>query len=71
MVGTIFGRHKINIAQMAVGRASKGGDAIAVLNLDQAPPQAAMDELLAHEAIERAVIIKLPPAGERPSWMSG
>ena len=71
VVGTIFGRHKINIAQMAVGRASKGGDAIGVLNLDQAPPQAALDEVLAHEAIERAVIIKLPPAGERPSWMSG
>ena len=70
VVGTIFGRYKVNIAQMAVGRASKGGEAIGVLNLDQAPPQAALDEVLAHEAIERAVIIKLPPAGERPAWMS-
>jgi D-3-phosphoglycerate dehydrogenase / 2-oxoglutarate reductase len=69
-VGTIFGRHKVNIAQMAVGRASKGGDAIGVLNLDQAPPQAALDDVLANKAIERAVIIKLPPAGERPAWMS-
>ena len=40
-VGTIFGRHKINIAQMAVGRETKGGEAIGVLNLDQArrPPR--------------------------------
>ena len=35
-VGTIFGKHKVNIAQMAVGRASHqpGGEAIGVLNLD-------------------------------------
>jgi D-3-phosphoglycerate dehydrogenase len=71
VVGTIFGRYKINIGQMAVGRASKGGEAIGVLNLDQAPPQAALDELLAHKAIERAIIIKLPAAGDRPAWMSG
>jgi D-3-phosphoglycerate dehydrogenase len=71
VVGTIFGRYKINIGQMAVGRASKGGDAIGVLNLDQPPPQAALDELLKHDAIERAIIIKLPPAGDRPAWMSG
>ena len=70
-VGTIFGRYKINIGQMAVGRASKGGDAIGVLNLDQTPPQAALDEVLAHDAIVRAIIIKLPPAGDRPAWMSG
>ncbi|HEY1784980.1 MAG TPA: phosphoglycerate dehydrogenase [Pirellulales bacterium] len=70
-VGTIFGRYKINIGQMAVGRASKGGEAIGVLNLDQPPPQAALDEVLAHDAIVRAIVIKLPPAGFRPAWMSG
>ncbi len=70
-VGTIFGTHKVNIAQMAVGRASKGGDAIGILNLDQPPPQAALDEVLAQPAIQRAVVIKLPPAGERPAWLAG
>ncbi len=69
-VGTIFGQHKVNIAQMAVGRASKGGDAIGVLNLDGMPPQAALDEVRAHPAIQRAVVIKLPPAGERPPWLA-
>ena len=40
-VGTIFGSHDINIAQMAVGRAgdAPGGEAIGVLNLDSAPCQ--------------------------------
>ncbi len=70
-VGTIFGRHQVNIAQMAVGRASKGGEAVGVLNLDIRPPQAALDEVRAHPAIQRAVIINLPPAGERPPWLAG
>ncbi len=70
-VGTIFGRHDVNIAQMAVGRASKGGEALGVLNLDQAPPAAALDDVRAHDAIRSATIIKLPPAGERPAWLAG
>jgi len=70
-VGTIFGKHKINIAQMAVGREAKGGEAIGVLNLDQAPPQAALDEVRAHPAIKSAFVIHLPPAGERPVWLAG
>jgi D-3-phosphoglycerate dehydrogenase len=70
-VGTIFGQHKVNIAQMAVGRASKGGDAIGVLNIDGMPPQAALDTVRAHPAIQQAVVIKLPPAGERPPWLAG
>ncbi len=70
-VGTIFGAHKINIAQMAVGRATKGGEAIGVLNLDQAPSAAALDEVRAQPAITSAYVIKLPAAGERPSWLAG
>jgi D-3-phosphoglycerate dehydrogenase len=70
-VGTIFGAHKINIAQMAVGRETKGGEAIGVLNLDQAPTQAALDEVRALPAIKSAVIVKLPPAGQRPAWLGG
>jgi D-3-phosphoglycerate dehydrogenase len=70
-VGTIFGKHKVNIAQMAVGRAAKGGEAIGVLNLDQAPPPAALDEVRAHAAIHSASVITLPAAGERPPWLVG
>ena len=37
-VGTIFGRHNVNIAQMAVGRAAPGGEAVGVLNLERSRP---------------------------------
>jgi D-3-phosphoglycerate dehydrogenase / 2-oxoglutarate reductase len=70
-VGTIFGAHKINIAQMAVGRETKGGEAIGVLNLDHTPSQAALDEVRAHPAINSAFVIKLPEPGQRPAWLAG
>jgi D-3-phosphoglycerate dehydrogenase len=69
-VGTIFGKHAVNIAQMAVGRETRGGDAIGVLNLDGAPPQEALDEVLSHADILTATVIRLPAAGERPAWLS-
>ena len=70
-VGTILGKHTINIAQMAVGREAKGGEAIGVLNLDQPPTQTALGEVLSHPAIESVVVVKLPAAGERPAWLAG
>jgi D-3-phosphoglycerate dehydrogenase len=72
-VGTIFGQHRVNIAQMSVGRASNvpGGAAIGVLNLDNAPPQAALDEVLAEPDIHSLSVIHLPAAGEYPSWLIG
>ena len=70
-VGTIFGQHKVNIAQMAVGRAAPGGEAIGVLNLDGQPPEAALKEVLTHPDINSATVIKLPPAGQLPAWLQG
>jgi D-3-phosphoglycerate dehydrogenase len=70
-VGTILGKHNVNIAQMAVGRANRGGEAVGVLNLDATPPAAALEEVRAHAAILSANVIRLPAAGERPSWMAG
>jgi D-3-phosphoglycerate dehydrogenase len=35
-VGTIFGKHKVNIGQMTVGRAAPGGIAVGILNLPAA-----------------------------------
>jgi len=71
-VGTIFGTHNVNIAQMSVGRAGgkPGSDAIGVLNLDSHPPQPAIDEVLAHEHIRSATVVQLPPAGQLPPWLS-
>lgn len=68
-VGTIFGQHKINIAQMAVGRAAPGGSATGVLNLDAEPTPAALAEVLASPDIQTATVIRLPPAGKLPAWL--
>ena len=50
-IGTIFGKYKVNIAQMTVGRQLPGGEAIAVLNLDNQPPEDALKEVRAHPQI--------------------
>ena len=70
-VGTIFGQHKINIAQMAVGRAAPGGSATGVLNLDTEPTPPALAEMLAAPDIQSADVIRLPPAGKLPAWLQG
>ncbi len=72
-VGNVFGAHRINIAQMSVGRpgAKPGGEAIGILALDSTPPAEALAEVLALEHVNEAWIVKLPPAGELPPWMVG
>lgn len=72
-IGTIFGRHNVNIAQMSVGRATDkpGGEAVGALNLDSEPPAEALDEVRAHPAIKTVTIIKLPAAGVMPDWLGG
>jgi D-3-phosphoglycerate dehydrogenase / 2-oxoglutarate reductase len=68
-VGTVFGQHRVNIAQMAVGRAAPGGQAVGVLNLDSPPPAAALDAVRSLPAITSATVVQLPPAGELPAWL--
>jgi D-3-phosphoglycerate dehydrogenase len=67
-IGTIFGRHGVNIARMAVGREAEGGEAVAVLNLDNAPTEAALAEVKEHAHIHSLSVVKLPPAGVLPPW---
>jgi D-3-phosphoglycerate dehydrogenase len=67
-IGTIFGRHNVNIARMAVGRESPGGEAIAILNLDNDPTGAALDEVKAHPHVHSISVVKLPPPGRMPVW---
>jgi D-3-phosphoglycerate dehydrogenase len=67
-IGTIFGKHRVNIAQMTVGRQQPGGEAIAVLNLDNPPPEEALKEVRAHPQISSLSVVKLPRAGEMPAW---
>ncbi len=70
-VGTICGTHLINIAQMAVGRAAPGGEAIGVLNLDSEPTEAAMLAVRECPDIRSARVIQLPKAGTLPTWLQG
>jgi D-3-phosphoglycerate dehydrogenase len=67
-IGTILGKHQVNIAQMTVGRQQPGGEAIAVLNLDSPPADAALQEVRGHEKISHVCVVKLPPAGQMPPW---
>lgn len=69
-IGTTFGRHNVNIAQMNVGREQPGGEAIGVVNLDSVPPEAALEEVKAHPAILSVSLIKLPEAGATAPWLS-
>jgi D-3-phosphoglycerate dehydrogenase len=70
-VGTIFGQHGINIAQMSVGRRSEqpGGAAVGVLNLDGTPPEAAIDAIRALSGVLRVGVIQLPEQGVLPTWL--
>ncbi|HEY2882141.1 MAG TPA: phosphoglycerate dehydrogenase [Pirellulales bacterium] len=70
-VGTIFGQHKVNIAQMSVGRTAPGGAATGVLNLDGEPQSAALSDVRSSPDIKSAIVIQLPPAGKLPTWLQG
>jgi D-3-phosphoglycerate dehydrogenase / 2-oxoglutarate reductase len=67
-IGTAFGRHQVNIAQMTVGRRAPGGEAIAVLNLDSLPSEEAIAEVKRHPQVSSVSVVKLPPAGQMPVW---
>ncbi|MEX2147708.1 MAG: phosphoglycerate dehydrogenase [Candidatus Rokuibacteriota bacterium] len=58
-IGTLCGRHQINIAGMQLGRERRGGRAVSILNLDDPMPPAALDELRALPDIVSARLVKL------------
>src|SRR2546430_1091885 len=63
-VGTILGKHKINIADFSVGRrmsneSSKSRDAIAVVHIDGRVPENVLAELRRIPAVEQAKAIRL------------
>ncbi len=70
-VGTAFGEHEVNIAQMSVGRAEQkpGGNAVGVLNLDSEPTSEASAAMLEIEEVDKIQFIELPGADELPSWL--
>lgn len=62
LVGTIFGNHKANIADMTLSRQKDA--ALMVLKLDAPIPQAVLEELTARKPVIKKVIpVTLPPLG--------
>ncbi len=53
-IGTIMGKHEINIASMNLGRSEKKGEAMVILSLDSAAPPAVVAEI--KEATEASFI---------------
>jgi len=58
-LGTLLGRHKVNIANMSLTRDTVGGLALTVLNLDSAPPVAVLEELQKDADISNVKVVKL------------
>jgi D-3-phosphoglycerate dehydrogenase len=58
-LGTLLGKHKVNIANMSLTRDTAGGLALTVLNLDSAPPPAVLAELQKDPDISNVKVVKL------------
>jgi D-3-phosphoglycerate dehydrogenase len=58
-LGTLMGRHNVNIASMSLSRDTAGGHALTVLNLDSVPPQAVLDEIQSDPHISNVRVVKL------------
>ena len=70
-IGTVLGRHEINIAHLSLGRerAEPGGDALAILNLDSPPTDESLDALRDHDHVTAVELLQLPTAGSPLPWL--
>jgi len=58
-IGTIMGKHKVNIAGMSLARNQKGGTALTVLNLDSVPGPEVIAEITKEKDISGVKVAKL------------
>ncbi|HEY5346512.1 MAG TPA: phosphoglycerate dehydrogenase [Verrucomicrobiae bacterium] len=58
-LGTLLGKHKVNIASMSLSRDTVGGLALTVLSLDSAPSQALLEELKKDADISNVKVVTL------------
>jgi D-3-phosphoglycerate dehydrogenase len=58
-LGTLMGRHNLNIATMSLSRDTVGGHALTVLNLDSVPAQEVLDEIQSNPDISYVKVVKL------------
>jgi D-3-phosphoglycerate dehydrogenase / 2-oxoglutarate reductase len=69
-IGSVCGRHEINIASMALGRFANepGGDSIAVLNVESDPSSEVLEEIAGHADVMGVDVVNLPPASTPLPW---
>jgi D-3-phosphoglycerate dehydrogenase len=58
-LGTLLGKHKVNIASMSLSRDTAGGKALTVLSLDSVPPPALLEELKKDADISNVKVVTL------------
>lgn len=58
-LGSLLGRHQINIASMTLSRDRVGGQALTTLNLDSVPPREALEELRNDPDISSVQVVRL------------
>ena len=58
-LGTLMGRHNVNIATMSLSRDTIGGQALTVLNLDSVPPPELLEEMQRDPDISNIRVVKL------------
>ena len=59
-VCTVIGESGVNIANLTLGRAAKGGNALIVLNLDQKPSDATLDQIRQSPHVKHVGLVVLP-----------
>ncbi len=58
-IGSLFGRHNVNIASMSLNRDEAGGSALTVLNLDSVPSASTLDEIRRDPDISNVRVLSL------------
>jgi D-3-phosphoglycerate dehydrogenase / 2-oxoglutarate reductase len=58
-IGTLMGKHQVNIASMTLSREAIGGQALTVLNLDSVPPPELLEEIRKDTDISNVRVVKL------------
>jgi len=58
-IGTLMGRHGVNIASMSLHRDNEGGVALTVLNLDSVPPAELVEQIQKDPDISNVKVVKL------------
>lgn len=57
-IGTLMGKHRVNIASMSLSREQVGGLALTVLNLDSVPPAELLDEVQKDADISNVRVVR-------------